>query len=346
MTKNIVISGERLTGKTMVAVAIASKLKSMGKDVGYFKPVGRFHDDDAAVMKEYLDLESSLDCMSPIAHTKSDFDEFLQIGYESLTERLDTCYAEIALNKDYVIIEGTRNPWEMLHVNLSTPQIAHKFNAYVVCLVNFTDVTAIDNVLMLRDLFRQHGNEEIGIVLNMVPPMLKTIVIEKIKPFLEENGVSFLGKIIHKRELFSPTIHEILKALNGQIITGEDKMDLLIDQFMIGSMAPENALKWFRRAKDKAVITSGDRADICQAALETDTNLLILAGGMGPDIGTIARAKEQGVPIMMTAHDTYTTGQIVDGLIGTLTPENKEKVAIVEKTIGEALDLGKIGIKK
>ncbi|MHA2361694.1 MAG: DRTGG domain-containing protein, partial [Candidatus Thorarchaeota archaeon] len=175
---------------------------------------------------------------------------------------------------------------------------------------------------------------------------LKNTVLENIKPFLEENSVSFLGMILHKRELFSPTISEILKALKGQIVTGDDKLDLLIDQFMIGSMAPENALKWFRRAKDKAVITSGDRADICQAALETDTNLLILAGGMGPDIGTIARAKERGVPILMTAHDTYTTGQIVDGLIGSVTPENKEKVAIIERIIGEALDLGKIGIKK
>ncbi len=116
-------------------------------------------------------------------------------------------------------------------------------------------------------------------------------------------------------------------------------MDLLVDRFMVGSMAPENALKWFRRAKDKAVITSGDRSDICLAALETDTNLLILAGGMGPDIRTLSRARDLGVPIMMTAHDTYTTSQKVDRLVGTVNPENKKRVATVQSIVGKAIDL-------
>ncbi|MHA2042336.1 MAG: DRTGG domain-containing protein, partial [Candidatus Thorarchaeota archaeon] len=151
------------------------------------------------------------------------------------------------------------------------------------------------------------------------------------------------GVIYQRRELFSPTVRDILRALEGQMITGDDKLDLLIDRFLVGSMAPENALKWFRRAKDKAVITSGDRSDICLAALETDTNLLILTGGMGPDIRTLSRAKELGIPIMMTAHDTYTTGQLVDRLVGMVSPENKEKIAIVQQIVGDAIDLTGFG---
>ena len=63
---------------------------------------------------------------------------------------------------------------------------------------------------------------------------------------------------------------------------------------------------------------------------------------MSPELGIIARARELGVPIMMTAHDTYTTGHIVDGLIGTVTADNKEKLAIVENIVGAALDLDAI----
>jgi BioD-like phosphotransacetylase family protein len=46
----------------------------------------------------------------------------------------------------------------------------------------------------------------------------------------------------------------------------------------------------------------------------------------------------------MTAHDTYTTGQIVDNLIGALTADNKEKLAIVEKIVGDSLDLAAFGL--
>jgi BioD-like phosphotransacetylase family protein len=124
------------------------------------------------------------------------------------------------------------------------------------------------------------------------------------------------------------------------MVTGEDQLDLLIDQFIVGAMTPENALKWLRRIRNGAVITSGDRSDICLAALETDANLLILTGGLGPDIRVISRAKEKGVPILMTAHDTYTTGQLVNGITGGVSPENKEKIAAIERIVGESLDFG------
>ncbi len=352
MVENIVISGDTLTGKTMVAIALAAKLREKGKSVGYFKPVGTKSyeyststddiDEDAAIMKDLLGMNQRLTCISPIVRTMSSYDELLKIGHDELMNRIKTCYSEISKGMDYMIVEGTKASWHLLHVGLSTPQIAKELTASVICLVNFLDITAIDDILLQIELFKQHGIENISIVLNMVPPMLRKTVAEQIGPFLSERGINFVGVIYRNRELFSPTVREIQRALDGEMITGTDKLDLLIDRFMVGSMAPENALKWFRRAHDKAVITSGDRSDVCLTALETDTNLLILTGGMGPDIRTVARARELGVPVLMTAHDTYTTGQIVDGLIGTVTVDNKEKLAIVEKIVGESLDLKKI----
>jgi BioD-like phosphotransacetylase family protein len=174
--------------------------------------------------------------------------------------------------------------------------------------------------------------------------MLKKTINENIASFLEEQNLNLYGVIYNNRELFSPTVAEIQRALEGEMVLGDDKMELPIDQFIVGSMAPENALKWFRRAKDKAVITSGDRTDICLAAMETDTNLLILTGGLGPDIATLSRARERKIPIMMTANDTYTTSQIVDNLVGSVTPENKTKLLVIERLIGDALDLSSLGL--
>jgi BioD-like phosphotransacetylase family protein len=354
MAKNIVISGYSLTGKTMVAMAIAAKLRAQGKRVAYFKPVGdrsyqysekmKDIDEDAAVMKEVLGMKTDVSCITPIVRARSSYDELLRIGRDTLLKKIRRCYTQISDQMDYVVVEGTEAPWHLLHVQLSTAQIAKELNATVICLVNFPDITAIDEALLDKEFFKQYGVEPIGIILNLVPPMLKTMVTEKIKPFLEQNGLLFCGVLYQNRELFSPTVREILRALDGEVVTGEDRLDLLVDTFMVGSMAPENALRWFRQATNKAVITSGDRADICLAALETDTNVLILTDGMGPDIRTISRAKQLGVPIIMTAHDAFTTADIVDGYIGSVTPENKEKVAVVERIVGDALDLSKLGL--
>jgi len=355
MTENIMISGQTLSGKTMVAIAIASKMREKGNSVGYFKPVGkksfeRSHDydvdvdEDALVMKDVLNLSTELGCICPVVRTHSSYDEFLRIGHDDLLAEIQNCYKKAAEGKEYVLLEGTKAPWHLLHVGLSTPQLAKDFNCRVICLVNFPDVSAIDDVLLQRDLFRQHGIESISVILNMVPPMLKSAVTEDIIPFLKQQGVDFCGVVYKHRELFSPSLGEIKRALDGEMLIGEEKEDILIDQFQIGSMGYQHALKWFRRAKDKAVIAGGDRSDICLAALETDTNLLILTGGLGPDIRTISKAKEKGVPIMMTAHDTYTTGKIVDDLVGTVTAENKKKIRAVEKIIGENINLECIGL--
>jgi BioD-like phosphotransacetylase family protein len=354
MSKNIVISGETLTGKTMVAIAIAAKLREKGHKVSYFKPAGRKSFDysspscdvdvDAVVMKEVLKLEHDVACICPIVRTLSSYDELLRTGTDTLWKKVDECYTKVSKDADFVLVEGTKAPWHLLHVGLSTPQVAQKLEASVICLVNFPDITAIDNVLLQKSFFAQYGVETISVVLSMVPPMFKNTITEKIEPYLKENGINLCGVIFQNRELFSPTIRDIQDVLAGEMLTGEDNLDVLIDQFMVGGMAPENALKWFRRAKDKAVITSGDRADMCLAALETDTNLLILVGGMGPDIRVVSRARELGVPIMMVAHDTYTTSKLVNGLVGTVTPENMTKVQVVERIVGEAIDLSCIGL--
>jgi BioD-like phosphotransacetylase family protein len=354
LARNIVISGDTLTGKTMVAIAIASKLRSMEKKVGYFKPSGTksYHhstpkedvDEDAAIMKDLLGMKEPLSTICPIVRVKSSYDELLKVGSDKLKDKMLKAHARISKGMDYVLVEGTKAPWHLLHVGLSTPKIALELNASVICLVNFPDITAIDDVLLQKELFAAEGIECIGIVLTQVPPMLRRAISERIAPYLTSQGVDFCGVIYDNRELFSPTIREILRALDGEMVSGDSKMDLPIDQFMVGSMAPENALKWFRRAKDKAVITSGDRSDICLAALETDTNLLILTGGLGPDIRALSRAKELDVPVMMTAYDTYRTSQIVDGLVGTVSAENPEKMAIVERIVGEALDLSCLGL--
>lgn len=347
MAKNVLITGDTVTGKTMVAIALAKRFAADGKKVGYFKPSGvksyshsnpeEDVDEDAAVMKKLLGMDERLTCICPIVRHMSSYDELLRIGKDELRMRVQTCYTKIAKNRDLVIIEGEQSPWRLMHVGLSTLDIARDLEATVICLVNFTDIAAIDDILLQKELFLKYGIERIGIILNLVPPMLKKVVSEHIPPFLEEHGMVFCGVLYNNRELFSPTIGEIMNALAGEMVIGSDKMGLLIDRFIVGSMAPENALKWFRQSKDKAVITSGDRSDICLAALETDTNLLILTGGVGPDIGTLSRARELGVPIMMTALDTYGTSKVVDSLIGSVTVENAEKISAVERIVGGAL---------
>ncbi|MHA1654039.1 MAG: DRTGG domain-containing protein [Candidatus Thorarchaeota archaeon] len=353
MDQEILIAGRSSTGKTLLALALAARARERGKRVSYFKPTGERRypfddsvvvDPDALLMKEHLSLPFEPSVINPIVRTRSSYDEFLRVGHEELLSRLRESHDRVTKDYDILIIEGARTPWDLLHMGLSAPQIAREFNASVMLVMEFNDFDAIDEILWTHEFFKAYGVDDIYVVLTIVPPMLKHSVEEDVGPLLKERGIHLIGTLVQHKELFAPSIRDILEVLEGRMILGEDKLDVPITEFMVGSMAPENALKWFRRAKDKAVITSGDRADVCLAALETDTNLLVLTGGIGPDVRTLARARETGAAIMVTDKDTFSTSQLVDGLVGSIRPEDHQKIATIERIVGESVDFSVFGL--
>lgn len=104
--------------------------------------------------------------------------------------------------------------------------------------------------------------------------------------------------------------------LEGKIICAKDKVDELIASFMIGAMSEEQALLFFKKQSDKAVITGGDRADVQLAALETDTKCLILTGNFQPPTVVTSRAEELGIPIILVPFDTLTTMEKINEIMG------------------------------
>jgi len=62
-------------------------------------------------------------------------------------------------------------------------------------------------------------------------------------------------------------------------------------------------LRYFRRSVNKAVILGGDRTDLAIAALDTGASLLVLTGGIYPDVQVLNRAEVTGTPILMVPHE-------------------------------------------
>ncbi|MBC7106242.1 MAG: hypothetical protein H5T97_09900, partial [Firmicutes bacterium] len=105
-------------------------------------------------------------------------------------------------------------------------------------------------------------------------------------------------------------------------------------------MTIESALGYFRRAANKAVVTGGDRAEIALAALETSTSVLILTGGLYPDVRVVARAEERGVPVILVYYDTFTTVEKMGTVARHLRPEDRNAIAIARENVARYCDLG------
>ena len=111
---------------------------------------------------------------------------------------------------------------------------------------------------------------------------------------------------------------------------------------MVGAMGQEQALKFFRRKANKAVITGGDRADVQLAALETPTKCLILTGNFQPSSVVLGRAEELGVPMILVNYDTLTVVEKVGDIIGHVRFHEVKKIDKIVDVVREYIDTDRI----
>jgi BioD-like phosphotransacetylase family protein len=109
------------------------------------------------------------------------------------------------------------------------------------------------------------------------------------------------------------------------------------------------AVKYFRKRRNKAVVTGGDRVEIQQAALETSTQCLILTGQLPPPAFILNRAEELEIPILSVDLDTLTTVEIVDRTFGQVRVHEPLKVECISQLMSEHFDinrfLSQLGVK-
>ena len=117
-------------------------------------------------------------------------------------------------------------------------------------------------------------------------------------------GVPALAVVPEDRTLYAPTIGDVLEALDAEVILGDPPTDQIIEHMMIGPLTADPSDPYFKRRRNKAVITRSDKTDLQLAALHTQTDVLILTGGFPPSPYTIDRAAGEEVPILLTRAGT------------------------------------------
>jgi len=339
-----VCSTVSFNGKTTICLGLALKFREEGHKVGYFKPVGWemardangvAFDRDAELMKHVLNLEAPLDVVSPVILHSRFLEDFLKhkpIHYE---EKILKAYAKCSKGKDIMIIEGPHALGCGSCLNIDPVTTAKKIDSNILLVSRIINDATICQIVRDCDCIKESGVTLVGTILNDIPKM----IIERVKgfsrPTLEKNEINVLGIVPENIALKSPTVREIHEKVGGEILAGEENLDNLVEDFLIGAMTPESALTYFRRSVNKAVITGGDRSDIQLAALQTNTSALILTGNLYPDVRVLARAEHQGVPVLLVPYDTYTTVSKTDEVTGRIKYNDEKKIKLAKKIVEE-----------
>lgn len=340
--KSLYIMGTPGSGKTVVALGLAQKFQQQGYKVGYFKPVANGRslagnvDMDAVLMKEVLKLDAPLKKIAPFIANPSYLSS--QPSLKLALNNILQSYEEVSRGADLMLIGGALSMDMLGSHGMDCMSLAKKMGSTALLVLKVENDYSLDSAVFLNNCLSREGIPVMGTIFSNIPRPLYAKTDGIFRPILENMGFKTLGVFPARPEIASPTVAEYYDVLGGEVLAGHDRMGLLVEDVIIGAMTIEGAVTYLRRTANKAVIIGGDRADLALAALETSTSVLILTGGLYPDVKVVARAEEKRVPVIMVHYDTYTTIEKLSRISRHIQATDEESIRVALENIDNYCD--------
>lgn len=325
-------STEGYSGKNLAVMGIGRQFLKDGLKIGYFKPFGRLPvkvngvvtDKDAWFIHRVLMLKDPVETLCPVVVTQDMMVEGYRTEIAGLEEKILKAFDSVSKEKDVVLIGGAGKLEAGKSFNISGYDVMEKLNARGLLVDCYEGEFYLDSVL---DSHQRLGQRLAGIIVNKAQAAYMDKLQELIVPFLERKGIAVFGILPDDAVLGSVMVGDTVEALGGDVLCCRDKLDGLIEHFLIGGMQVDRALEYIRKARNNAVIVGGDRADVQLAAIEAGTTqCLILTGNLYPNEIVVSRAELKGVPVVVVRDDTFKVAKKVEQLTGKLRLKEKEKV--------------------
>ncbi|MCL4459109.1 MAG: phosphotransacetylase family protein [Chloroflexi bacterium] len=335
---------EPYSGKSALCVGLALELKSQGLSIAYMKPLGAsptevrgcLTDEDAVFIQRTLELDEPLEVICPLLLTPELMAQPLREPVRDKERQLLDIHDRLAASHNVVIMEGPRSLATGWAIGIPPAYLAKVTRAKMIIVIRYEPDLSIDDLLMAKEAVGDHLS---GVIVNSVPTEMMSYVKQSLAPFLARHQMRLFGALPLDKLLMAITVRELANLLNAEILCSADKQEELVENFSIGAMNVDSALKYFLRTPDKAVITGGDRADIQLAALQTSTKCLILTGNLYPDAIILGRAAELGVPMLLVRTDTMRTVEIVERALGHIRLSSPRQIDRLTSMIRSEIDL-------
>lgn len=358
MSKGIYVATiEPNSGKSLVVLGLMSLLLGKTAKVGYFRPIigdldGDEKDNHLNTVLSYFDI--NMDYNKCYAFTRSEVLNLYNQGKSGdVIDEIISKYKYLENQFDIVLVEGTDFSHENNSLELDINMLISKNLGLPVIIVARGDKSdlkdIVDVVQLAYDTIKQEA-KVLSIMINKVPEEN----LQELKQSLTErtHNTTDVTVIPSIKSLSSPTIKEIVKILQGEVLFGNDMLNNLTENFSVGAMQLRNYLT---HLKDNAlVITPGDRADIILGALQAHSSKnypkisgIILTGGLMPEepILKLIEGLSSIVPIISVNGGTYSVTNSIGTIKSRIYADNIEKITTSIATFEKHIDTDKLADK-
>jgi phosphate acetyltransferase len=329
------------SGKSVVALGIMEMLSRRIRRLGYFRPVvpsAEEPDNNIRLIKARYHLDLDYEDMYACAH--GDARNLVAEGrFKTLLKHILDKYKALEGRCNFVLCEGT----DFTGVGSAfefefNADVANNLGSAILVLVNGRGKSpdeTVDAAQVARESFEDKGCTVAATIINRVDNNQFEDVKDQIKKMsLATEPIYILPE---EPSLGKPTVGEIARNLNAQILQGEPTgLNRDVHDFKVAAM---NVPHFLDRIEDgDLIITPGDRADVILASLattvsDTSPNIagLLLTGGLTPEdpVQRLIQGfkKYSPISVIKVSTDTYTTAMNASVVRPALAPENDRKIA-------------------
>ena len=357
MSNNLYIAAmEPESGKSIFVLGVMELLSRRIRNIGFFRPVIKSSDtpdnDIQLILSRYnqeLSYEDAYGCTYVEARSM-----IAEGQYNELLKNIVSKYKGLESQCPFVLCEGTDFTGVPSAFEFDfNADVANNLGAPILAVVNGLGKSpdaVIDSVRVARESFGGHECTLVATAVNRVAADNVESIAAELKGMKPEGEP--LCVLPEEPTLGKPTVGEIAKALNAEILQGEpDELNREVRDFKVAAMKLPNFLDYV--VEGALIIVPGDRSDIILGGLattfsETYPNIagFLLTGGLTPEPQVqqlIKGARKSPTPIILVDTDTYTTAMNVSAVRAVITPDNERKIATALGLFESEVDLAALG---
>lgn len=351
MSNSLYITGtEARSGKSAIVLGVMDLLHRKIDKVGFFRPIiagGQERDNNIHLIATHFKIKIPYEKMYGM--TAREVTDLASSGRTlEIYERIIKKFNELKEMCDFMVCDGT-------NYAASTAVYEFDINAEIsknlgspVLLVTRAAGKSVDEAVRIVEVAVESLHEKkcsiLGTVVNRIDPEIGPEMMKRLKANPLINNHQLLYLIPNNPALGRPTIAEVARALQADVLWGEKDLTRHVHAIKIGSMQIQNLLSQVERGT--LIITSGDRADMLVACMAVAGSAnrkkisgIVLAGGFKPDdvIMEMIRISTRMVPVLYVKDDAFHVATKVSRLHTKISPTDERKIsqllALFEKSV-------------
>lgn len=342
MANKLFVAGtEPRSGKSAVILGLMELLTRDIKKVAFFRPIidadhrrGE-RDNTIELVKSQYNL--CYDYEEMYAYTTTELSLLTSMGKQAeLHGGILAKFDALAAKSDFVLCEGIELEGAAASFEFDlNADISNNLGCPVMLVAGARRHTVeelVQSIKLYHDSLVEKSCDIVATIINRVD----SHNIEALeKGFVAEQFAAkqLVYLIPNNENLGSPSVGEIARLLNAEILYGEQNLTRHVRSFTIAAMQLRNLLA--RIEYGTLVITPGDRSDVilaCLAAVQSmsmpNISGLMLTGGLVPEesVQTVIEGFQDTVPIIAVNENTYQAAIRVENIHTAITPDNARKI--------------------